>query len=390
MKITVVFLPTMALTMLVASTIGCSPAPAPPGGSLPVVSPAPEPAKPESLTWQAAWEDKLTLAKKEGELLVYAIPGAETRAALTRGFKERYGINLAFVPGRGGELTEKISRERASGLYLADAIIGGGTTLLISIKPKGFLQSLEPLLILPEVTDPKVWRTGRIPFLDADKTAISMKANYTRYLSRNTELVREDEITSYRDLLHPKWKAKIIMADPTETGAGSSFPTVLAEGWGLEEATDFLRQLARQEPVITKDKRLHVETVARGKYPLGIAVDQESVAQFMRMGAAITQVVVPEGGKLSSGAGVISVPKNIPHPNAALIFLNWILTKEGQEAFNQGFITPSSRLDVSTEGINELNFARSGEKVIVESEEHYELQGKMIPISREIFASRLK
>lgn len=371
----------------------CSPVstPPPPAGASPAASvPIAEKARPGNQGWEAIWQDKVALAKKEGEILVYSIPGAETRAALTRGFKERYGINLAFVAGRGGELTEKISRERATGIYLADAIIGGGTTLLISVKPKGFLQSLEQFLLLPEVTDPKIWRTERIPFLDADKTAIGMKANYTRYVSRNTELVRENEITSYRDLLHPKWKGKIIMADPTEAGAGSSFPALLAENWGLEEAKDYLRQLVKLEPVVTKDKRLHVETVARGKYHVGIAIDQENVAMFVKMGAPISQVVVAEGGKLSSGAGALGVPKNTPHPNATLVFVNWLLTKEGQEVFNEGFITPSSRLDASTEGISEFNFARPGEKVIVESEEHYKLQEKMIPVTREIFSSLLK
>src|SRR3990167_8066118 len=84
-------------------------------------------------------------------------------------------------------------------------------------------------------------------------------------LAINTEHVNQDEVKSYYDLLNPKWKGKIVMSDPTINGTGGSAFAVL--GFQLLNL-DFFRQLSRQELMITRDERLMVDWVAKGKYAM--------------------------------------------------------------------------------------------------------------------------
>ncbi len=362
-----VYLNISALSMIFIAT-ACSPGTTP----VPVI-----PKSTETLTigqrppWQVAWDQNVAEAKKEGEVALYSIPGGNTRVEVTNAFRETFGMKVNFIVGTGPELTNKLITERNAGLYLADVILGGGTTLLTVMKPAGLLRPIEPEILLPQVKNPDSWRIGRIPFIDKDHLALGLIANYTKYILINTEMVKEGEITSYKDLLKPRWKGKMIFLDPTLQGSGSAWIAILGEVWGFEQTRAFLEELAKQEPVITRDKRLVVESVAKGKYAIAIAPDPTNVAEFLAVGASISLPTITEGGKFASAAGVLGLPQNPAHPAATTIFVNWLLSSEGQKAFIKGFGSPSARADVSTEGIDPLFIAKPGEKGITESEEHY-------------------
>lgn len=85
-----------------------------------------------------------------------------------------------------------------------------------------------------------------------------------------------------------------------------------------------------------------------------------------------------------TGAGIVSVNANPPHPNAALLFTNWLLSKEGQAIITREILNPSMRLDVSTAGIPKEKFPEPGEKVVTRDEEMYELTSKMTSVWKEI------
>lgn len=379
------------LVVLVLSVAGCA------GALAPAPAKPPEkaaPAAPAGIAregdWRVEWDKKVAAAREEKELLFYWMGVADARMELTRAFGSKFGIKLEFVTGLPMELAQKMVNERTAGLYLADAINMGGATLLTVVKPQGLLRPLEPDLILPEVKEPGSWKIGRLPLIDKDGQVVGMLANYERYVARNTELVREEEISSLKDLLNPRWKGKLVMQDPTMTGAGLSMSAFLGRTWGLEQALDFLRGLVNQEVVTTRDKRAQVEWVSRGKYAIAIAPAPDVLSEFKALGSPIASVRLAEGGGLQTVGGALAMPARPAHPNASVVFLNWLLSKDGQDAYVKGIRLPSARLDVSHEGIDELFFAGPGDKLTYGDEEFFLLQGKMLPSIRDIFAGPAK
>ncbi|MBI2935038.1 MAG: extracellular solute-binding protein [Chloroflexi bacterium] len=340
--------------------------------------------------WQQKWDALVEAGKKEGRVVVFTNIGGQIRADLTRAVKEKYGIELEFmVASRGLELTQRMVTERRAGLYTADVVVTGATTFITTMKPENLLAPIPPVLVLPEALDPKAWRGGA-PFIDKDRTLAALIAYYNRYLARNTEMVKEGELTSYRDVLNPKWKGKIVMNDPSISGSANSFMGLLVKTWGLEPTKEFLRELVKQGPTITRDRRLQVEGLARGKYALSLASSAEPVAEFMGIGSPIAYVKVKEGGSVTASSGVITIPVRMAHPNAAAVFVNWLLTKEGMTVFSRGFGQPSSRLDVPAVAKEGYWPPEPGETVILEDEEDILAKEGLMAVGRDIFAPLLK
>ncbi|MBI4333184.1 MAG: extracellular solute-binding protein [Chloroflexi bacterium] len=374
----------LMLVLVTLVAIGCA-VPA-----APVAAPQEKAAAPKTSAkadWETKWESTLAEAKKEGSVSVYSTFMADQRVLLSQAFKARFGIELDFSPfARGAEIQAKVEAERRAGLYLADAFGVGTTTLIATMKPAGLLGPVEPLLMLPEVKDPKAWRREQFPFMDKDRYVIVFIAGLQRYLAYNTDMIKEGEITTYKDVLKPQFKGKITLNDPTVTGAGNAMMGHLARDlWTPEEAGDFLRRLIKdQEANIQRDKRLHVEQVARGKYPVGVGTTPDGVAEFLEVGAPIASVKLKEGYKTSSSGGSIAVPTRMAHPNAGLVFLNWLLTNEGQRLAARGFGMPSLRLDVPTEGIHPLFIPEPTDKIFLDSEEDIIFRGQMLDVAKKI------
>lgn len=341
--------------------------------------------------WEAEWEALLAAAKKEGTLTIYSTPSVDVMKEVAVPFKARFGIDVEYIVGRGEELARRMVAEQTRGIYNADVVISGGTTGLVTMKPQGLLGRLEPLLFLPEVRDSKVWRTGNLPFVDKEGYHLAMIDSIQRYMLRNTDLVKDNELKSYKDLLDPKWKSKMISNDPTIAGTGNAMYTFLAiDVWGMDQTLEYMRQMVKQEPPITRDTRQQVEWVSRGRYPIGIATLIEQTSEFIKLGAPIALVKAAEGAKSGAGAGGLQLPKQQAHPNAARVFVNWLLTKEGQIAFIRGFGHPSTRQDVPKTGIPAIFLPESDEKIFPDTEEGTMARGVMAQHAREIFAPLFK
>lgn len=337
------------------------------------------------------WEQLVAAAKKEGKVMIYSSQLGTMIRDTVEPFKKKYGIEVDFLIGRGEELTQRLQTEKGAGLYIADVVIAGATVLVVTMKPLGLLGTIEPLLMLPEVTNPGAWITDTVPFLDKDRTGMSMIASYQRFVLINTELVKQGEITSYKDILNPKWKGKMAYFDPTITGSGNAFIRFLAtDVLGLEGTKEFMRQLAKQEPAFTREKRLSVEWIARGKYPVGLAPDRGVVIDFMRAGAPIVFVKAVEGGITGTSGGGLGIVAKMANPDATKLFVNWLLSREGHAAFIKIYGQPGTRKDAPREGIPAEMFPEPGEKVYMEREESILFQDEMTQAAREIFGPLLK
>ncbi|MBI2934121.1 MAG: ABC transporter substrate-binding protein [Chloroflexi bacterium] len=337
--------------------------------------------------WEQRWNAVVAEARKEGSVAVYSLWRPETRTTVTTAFKDKFGINVEFTPfGRGAELVAKVQAEQRAGLFYVDTFGAGNPLLQTSMKPEGLLGPLRPLLILPEVTDPRAWRAGAVPFSDDEGTAVSLISVTIRTIAYNVDLIREGELTSYEDLLKPQYKGKITLNDPTVTGPGNAAISHLGHSlWGEEKTVDFLRRLLRdQGAVVQRDNRVHMESVARGKYAIAVAPLPDLVAEFYELKAPVKAALVKEDNRLTAAAGALGVPTRFAHPNAATVLVNWLLTREGQSVFSRSWGNPATRADVPTEGINPLFVPVPGEKYFVESADAMNARARWLQLAKKV------
>jgi len=270
-------------------------------------------------------------------------------------FQQRYGIAVEYQGFQGPEFPPRVETERGAGQYLWDAFIGGTTSIITALKPIGALDPIQPALILPEVTDLKNWREGRIIFTEKDRLGIVMNPTTSESLFTNPTLMKADEIRSWKDLLDPKWKGKILVGrDPRVAGPGQATFTMFYLHRDL--GPDFIRALAKQELTILRDDTQALQWLAEGKYPILIGGSPRAAKDMLRQGVPNIKIAEPkqlrEGSYVSAGAGSIVLLNRAPHPNAARVYINWLLTQEGQTVNSKAQDLPSWRVDVPTDHLS--------------------------------------
>ena len=334
-------------------------------------------------TWEERWNKVVNAAKKEGGVTLYTSYPSEFRIALSKGFKGKFGLDIEFVTGRGAEVREKLFRERQSGLYLADIYMMGPSNPSLSEMPGTVFDPIPPVLILPEVVDGKVWTGGKMTFGDVrGEYVVFFALTPYSFITTNTNLVKPQELQSLQDLLNPKYKGKIVMGDPSTTGAGMEwFGTVVNLFGGM----DFMKNLAKQEPVITRDERLAAEWVAKEKYAILIGIKPAMVNEFIKMGAPVDWAVVKETW-LSSQEATVALINRAAHPEASKVFLNWLLSKEGQTLFSNVSGLQSARVDVDASHIPKGAVRDPGKQYIVSADAPFWARQKAYAdMAREVF-----
>ncbi|HEY2987118.1 MAG TPA: extracellular solute-binding protein [Candidatus Binatia bacterium] len=311
------------------------------------------PADPSS-AWKTEWEKTVDAAKKEGQISVY---GSDTFESFLQGpFQKKYPeIKLTFVGGRAPVVGPKLITERRAGKYLADLVLTGpGTPYRILLKNKA-LDPIGPAFILPEVLDESKWWQGRHHYVDQENKYIFIYEATVQSgdLAYNTQLVKPTELTSYWDLLAPKWRGKMVAMDPKVSGAvsrGIRFfyfepalgPKFIAKLFGETDMT------------LARDFTQMLDWLGTGKFSLGVFAGGSETAQAAGHGLPIKEFSpshFQEGAAVSPFNGTVSLINRAPHPNAAKLLINWILSREGQIAVQQhlaseGNIRESLREDI--------------------------------------------
>lgn len=326
----------------------------------------PQPAEAQSGKgdWQAEWEKVLQGAKREGKAVVSVPASTELRKKTEETFATRFpNIDLELVAGRGSSNIKKIVAEKKAGVHYFDLHVGGTNSIITGLLAEGFLEPISPLMILPEVKDPKQWWGGHIWADTARRHIYMFQAYITEAVWRNTDLVKPGEIATYDDLLRPKWKGRIAILDPRTPGSGDSTWGFL---WSVK-GEEYLTKLVAQELIIGRNQRQLAETVAKGKAALSIGLSYYVYQPFIKAGLPVKPVDPPkEGFYASSGSGNLAVLKNMPHPNAARLFLNWLLSREGQEVFSRAMGQTTRRFDVDTSWAKEYGHTSAKESLTPE------------------------
>lgn len=293
--------------------------------------------------WQAEWERTVQAAKKEGSLSLYLFQGEGELGAMAQLFQKKYPeINVMVTPGRGNTFAPKIMAERRAGKYLVDAYIAGATTAYEVFYRGKILNSVRAALILPEVVDESKWWLGQHHYIDPENQYIFVYVgNVSEYVSYHTKSVEAGEIRSYWDLLQPKWKGKILSRDPKISGS----QRIGLRGFyhTPELGAEFIRRLyGEMDVTLTQEIRQATDWLANGKFAVcffcseilkvkaqGLPVDEFRTAQWK------------DNRAISAGnMGSIILPTQAPHPHAARVFVNWLLSREGQTALQRATNTP--------------------------------------------------
>jgi iron(III) transport system substrate-binding protein len=314
-----------------------------------------------AMGWQGEWDLVLASAKREGRVAVLAGGGADIRDALTLSFRKQYGIEVEFFGAAGAQQSARVLTERRAGKYLWDVFVGGTTTALVSFIPTGAFDPLEPALVTPQLKDPKTWRGGGPEFVDETRQMLVMTPTHRVTFVVNSQLVDPKSFKSHKDLLDPKWKGKIVMDDPRVAGPGQATFTFFY--LHPELGPNFIRALARQEPFIVKDAVQSVNMVGQGKYPILVGSRETILGGALRRGVPIA-VVSPhqlrESTDVSPGNGNVALFNRAPHPNAAKVYINWLLSKEGQYLYGRALGYVSKRADVPSDYVEPWRVPQPG------------------------------
>ncbi len=293
--------------------------------------------------WQLEWEKTLAAAKKEGQVAVY-ISGYEE--VLPDFQKEHPEIKVIAVTGRGSQIGQRLIAERRGEKFLADVVSSGGVTTYQQLHVAKVFDPIKPALLLPEIIDTSKWYQNRHHYADPEGQYVFSYVGSATYgsVSYNTKLVDAKEFKSYWDLLNPKWKGKIISRDIRVPGPGSGNARLF---YYLQDVgPSFIRKLyGDMDVTLFRDYRQGSDWLAVGKAALCFFCEVDVSKQQGLPVDTFGPRVFKEGGGLVQQFGTLALVNRAPHPNAARVFINWLLSRKGQMALQRNMLNTENPAD---------------------------------------------
>jgi iron(III) transport system substrate-binding protein len=328
--------------------------------------PAAGSAKPQSGT---GWNDIVAAANKEGSVVVIGSGSDVQRTAITDNFQKKYpGIKVDYTLMPSSAPTPKLLAEHSANKVETDVVIIGVAGNLPLIDA-GALAEVRPLLNGPDLDESKELN-GKWNIADNGGKYILIFSAYVKIAwAYAPDKVDPSQFTSWKDMLDPKWKGKIIMGDPTSPGAGGA----MAAYWfqSPELGKDYVDQFFKQQDAqFSRDDQQMINAVARGDRMIGIGIADSILAAALAKGLPLKvhgAAQLKEKPYVTAGNGGLTVMKGAPHPNATRVFIDWFLSAEGQGVWEKSNGVPSLRQDAPHEGLLDIMVPKPGK-------EYYETQ----------------
>jgi iron(III) transport system substrate-binding protein len=367
---------TVLALLLAVALAACAPAAAP--------SPAPAAAKPAgqsaaappAAAQPAGWDQLVAAARQEGRLAIAGPPGQEYRGVAVEDFQRAYpGITVEYSAARSNEHVPRIMAERAAGRYLTDVYISGQVYTALTLKPAGAVVPLRPELILPEVLDESAWLGNRLTWCDdtEPRTCLLFQGSAQSIIFYNTNLVNPAEFTSYWDALQPKWRGSIEATD-IRPGVVGGVPSRFVYKNPELGAAWLERLYGEMDVTVSGDQRQLIDWLAQGQYPLGVFLSGGDVIKAAKLGlpvGAIPADQLKEGASVGPGNGAVAIMERAPHPNAARLFVNWLLSRQGQISWQTHVEEPSLRTDIPKDALSPILVPKPGINYVNAATEEY-------------------
>ena len=274
-------------------------------------------------------------ARAEGEVVFYsAMIVNQALRPVSEAFMKKYPfIKVNYWRAESAGIFTKLSAEMRANKVMADVVEGTGVGE--AVIQAGFAQAYDTPLVkeIPErYRDPNhIWTPTRRSFFGIG------------YNTKATAAV--DLPKSYQDLLDPRWKGRMAWHAGSASGA-DLFVTNLRMKWGEEAARDYVQKLAQQEVISLSgaSARGLVDRVIAGELGLALNIFAHHPLISAAKGAPVSSILLDP---VASTVGTMIVPKGVRHPHAAMLLIDFILSREGQEILAEAGYFPC-RTDVPT------------------------------------------
>jgi len=269
-------------------------------------------------------------ANKEGEVDVYTSETVDDQAALSAAFQKKYGLRLNLWRGSANDILQRTVVEARGGRFAVDAIETGAITM----------ESLHREQLLQRITSPA--------FADLKPEAIRPHHEWigTRYnvfaAAYNTGAVSKSDLPkTYADLTNPKWKDRL----GVEAESSDWFGT-LTEAMGGERGVAVFRDIVAKNGIsVRRGHTLLANLVVSGEVPLAISTYLYKVAQLKARGAPVDWFAIPPVVARFEGVGVA---RRAPHPYAAMLYLDFMLTDAQAILAGRDFLPASAKVPPSS------------------------------------------
>ena len=306
--------------------------------------------------FQAEWDALIVAAQKEGKLVVAGGGGVAPMEPIYEIFTEKFDVKVVLGRGSSREHAERILAEQSAGRFTVDVAHSGANSANTRYIANGMAQPIEPFFMNPEVTDKSNYFGGRYWWTDAEeKYHFVMTSQITSPAGRtnwwwNTNAVSVDEIATWTDsfsILKDENKGKIVILSHLTGGAtGGDLKDYLDPLIGPEW---FERLYTEMDVFFTQDFNTLIDGLVFGRFDYGIELGSANteledirnaggpVERYRDVfeaglvpGLAVTQTLNATGG----AGGMLLLMRNLPHTAATTLYVNWILSAEGQQAIH--------------------------------------------------------
>lgn len=262
-------------------------------------------------------------ARQEGLVAIYTSLNPKDSMPIVDAFEKKYKIKVTLWRASGEKLVQRALTEARAGRFTPDILESDSIEMEILAREKLLQEFVSPTFKeLPPGAFPK------------HRLYVADRFNFFT-IAYNTNLVKPEEVpNSYQDLLLPRWAGKVGI----ESGDADWFAS-LVKSMGEKEGMAYFRKLADSRPQIRTGHTLMSELVAAGEIPIAAAVYNHAVERLAKNGAPIKWKALPP---TMGRAGAIGVAKHAQHPHAALLFADFMLSREGQEMIKQRNRVPAN------------------------------------------------
>jgi iron(III) transport system substrate-binding protein len=263
-------------------------------------------------------------AKKEGEVSVYTSLISEDLTALSQAFERKYGIKVSGWRAGSEKVLQRALTEARANRHDADVIETNGPELESLYREKVLQPIQSPYLkdLMPQAIRPHGYWVG---------TRINMFVQ-----SYNTNLVKKNEVpTKYSDLADPRWKGRLGIEAEDEDWFAMVVKTL-----GEEQGLKIFREIAKTNGFsVRKGHTLLAGLVASGEVPFSLTTYSHGAEKMKQKGAPVEWYAIEPAIGRANGVAIMKSP---PHPNAAQLFADFVLSPEGQKILEKGGYVPSN------------------------------------------------